>query len=439
MNIEKYTGEPRKKQRLFLIIIIALAVLYTAGFSYINWNPTYGGWIQNVISILFFLFLIINLPKGRKYNFKSEILLLIILPFISSINTYMLYGQSFYDSIRALTGNFVWVFYFVLHKYKVQESTILKAFLIISLFIAGVQILQQFTYPNALFGVSDEDSVIEKGLTEIAEKRNGLWRFRMAVNGYFTAPILFACLMWARKKINNKLIILIAVMLISIYLTLTRQVIAACLLAVFMSFFLGKRNKGMARAMILGVILLSVIYAYSDVLFGSLAEQTSEDMNDSNIRLFAASYFWEASIKNPMTFLLGYGIPGQHGEFASLTDYIQHTLFLFTNDVGFIGRAYEAGYIYVIACYYLLWKVFFKNKEAIPVYIRTFVIFTGVMSIMIFPMASTVYFFVWSCLLYICDIHINKERQNSKLTRYNHDYKNIQSHQSKVTTSKNEG
>ena len=73
MNIEKYTGEPRKKQRLFLIIIIALAVLYTAGFSYINWNPTYGGWIQNVISILFFLFLIINLPKGRKYNFKSEI------------------------------------------------------------------------------------------------------------------------------------------------------------------------------------------------------------------------------------------------------------------------------------------------------------------------------------------------------------------------------
>lgn len=118
-----------------------------------------------------------------------------------------------------------------------------------------------------------------------------------------------------------------------------------------------------------------------------------------------------------MTFLLGYGIPGQHGEFASLTDYIQHTLFLFTNDVGFIGRAYEAGYIYVIACYYLLWKVFFKNKEAIPVYIRTFVIFTGVMSIMIFPMSSTVYFFVWSCLLYICDIHINKERQNSKLTR----------------------
>ena len=39
-----------------------------------------------------------------------------------------------------------------------QESTILKAFLIISLFIAGVQILQQFTYPNALFGVYDEES-----------------------------------------------------------------------------------------------------------------------------------------------------------------------------------------------------------------------------------------------------------------------------------------
>lgn len=414
-NIEKYTGEPhRKGQRLFLLIILGLAILYSGAFSYVNWNPTYGGWVSQVVSIAFVAYLLLSWPKGSKYNFKTDVLLLTFLPFLSSISTNIYYGQSFYDSIRALTGNFVWVFYFVLQKYKVQEATVLKAFLVIALFIVGVQIIQQFTYPNALFGVSTIEEAVEKGNLEVAEQRNGLWRFRMHANSYFTAPVLFAALMWARKKINPQLVFIIAAMLVSVYLTLTRQVIASCLLSIFLSFFLGKKSKGMARVLIIGVILFAILYAYSDVLFGSLAEQTSDDMTDSNIRLLAAAYYWDESVSNPLAFVFGFGLPSHNGAFARLINYQKETLKFFTTDVGAIGKIYEYGIIYVILCYYLLWKVLFKLKKVVPLYIRVFTIFVGVMSIMIFPFATTLYYFIWTCLLHICDIYINRAKALAK-------------------------
>lgn len=149
ININKYVGEKKRKgQFIFFFIIIALSILYTSGFSYVNWNSTYGGWIKNVVAILFMLFLVLYWPKNRDYHFKVDALLLLLIPFCSIWNTHSLYGQDYIDSIKTLTGCFVWVFYFFLHKYKVQESTILKAVLAIALFVVAAQVIQQFTYPN---------------------------------------------------------------------------------------------------------------------------------------------------------------------------------------------------------------------------------------------------------------------------------------------------
>lgn len=416
MRLEKYTGEVhQKRQSIVVVLIIALSALLTSGFSYFNWNSTYGGWIFNVIAIILVFYLFTHWPKNRRYNFKIEVLLLTFIPFLSIINSHSIYGQGFIDSSRALAGVFFWVIYFMLHKYKVEEYTILKSFFIISLFVVAVQVIQQFTYPNAIFGIMSMDEIVEKGLTEIAEKRNGIWRFRIGENAYFTTPILFFALSIARKKLNLKISVVIALLLVSVYLTLTRQVIAACLLAIFLSFFLGKKNKGFIRAIIIGFALLALLYGYSDILFGSLAEQTQDDMTDSNIRLIAANYFWNESTKDPLTFLFGYGLPGQNGAYAQLTKYNQQTLNYFTVDVGFIGKLYEFGAIYVLICYYVLLKIFFKLKKVVPLYMRMFVIFTGAMSIMIFPMASTLYYFIWACMLYICDLHINKDLEYKKI------------------------
>lgn len=415
ININKYVGEKeRKGQQVFLFIILVLSVLYTSGFSYVNWNSTYGGWIKNIVAILFFAFLASYWPKSRGYHFKVDALLLLLIPFCSILNTHSLYGQDYIDSIKTLTGCFVWVFYFFLHKYKVQESTILKAFLAIALFVVAAQVIQQFTYPNALFGVMNEDTMIEEGVKEAAEQRNGLWRFRLGGNAYFTCIILFASVVWMRKHFSSKLLVLMALMLVSVYLTLTRQIMAACFLALFFSFFLGKKNKGYMQAILIGVVVAALLYSYSDVLFGSFVEKTTDDMSDNYIRVLAGTYFWNESISDPYLFLFGHGLPGKTGTFGMLMQQLNEMMGFYTVDVGFIGMTYTFGAIYVVVCFRLLWKLLVTYRKYTPVYIRLFVIFSGVMSIMIFPMTSPYYYLVWTLLMYITDLHINRGKDEEK-------------------------
>lgn len=102
--------------------------------------------------------------------------------------------------------------------------------------------------------------------------------------------------------------ILIGLLLVSVYLTLTRQVMIACVLAIFLSMFMGKKKLNFT-AIILGLLFIGGLYVYYDVLFSSLAEQTRYDSDEDNVRLLAAAEFWAESIKSLLTFLLGYGLP----------------------------------------------------------------------------------------------------------------------------------
>ena len=80
---------------------------------------------------------------------------------------------------------------------------------------------------------------------------------------------------------------------------------------------------------------------------------------------------------------------------------------IYTTDVGFVGQIFERGFIYVCICYYMFYQMFFKLKTVIPTYVRMFVLYAGVMSVMIFPCITPAQNIVWVLLLYICDLHIN--------------------------------
>ena len=394
-----------KSQKVALFAIIGLVILSTNFFNYTSWNPTYAGWIKNILSYSFIGYLLI----GKNINgchFRTVVLLLTLVPFLSIFNSWSVYSQSPYRSFTVLLGQFMWVIYFLLHKYKVSEQTILKAFLCIALIIVAIQIVQQFTYPNAPFGTMSEDAVIDRQVLEAAEQRNGLWRFRMHQNGFYTAPILFAMWVWVRNKVSPKLVVLIGLLFASIYLTLTRQVMFACILTIFCSMFLGQKKINKA-ALFFGLLFIAGLYVYYDVLFSKLAEQTQDDSTEDNVRLFAASVLWNEILKTPFTFLFGYGLPDGNSLYGIHMNNLRTFFGIFTSDVGFIGQIFERGFIYVCVCYYMLWKLFFKMKKQIPVYIRMFVLYTGVMSVMIFPCISPAQNIVWVLLFYICDLHIN--------------------------------
>ena len=415
MLLDKYLGGSlRGKQKLYAIFIVAFVILSSSGLYYYNWNPTYAGWITKVIYLYFLRFFIRHSTRIPNCHFRTEVLLLMFLQFPSMINSWFYFGQSFIQSFSVDLAAFSYITYFMLHRYQVEERTILKAILFMALLIVGIQLFQQISYPNCWFGIYNEER--QAIMTELAEQRNGLWRFRMHINGFYTCPILFAAWIWLQRKFDSRTMIVCCLLLVSVYLTLTKQVMVACIFAVFMSSLIGEQ-KNKKAALLLGLLFIVGLYEYYDVLFSSLSEQTKEDSTEDNIRLFSATYFWEESLKSPLTFLFGYGAHHPESGLGDLMSHLNTDYGFYIGDVGFIGQIYQKGLFYVLTAYWLFYKIYFRFKKQLPLYVKMMVLFCVPMTPMIFAMYSPLYYCVWVMMIYIVDLHVNKSPLALESTR----------------------
>ena len=405
------------RQSKYLFIILLFEIIATHGLNYVGWDYTVGGKVEKIIDLLFLISLITIFPEIRKCRFYGIVLTLTFVPFLSVYNSWTNYGQSPFESCMVTINNFIWLIYFYLGKYKVREYTIFQSFFVMAFAILVIQIIQQFTYPSAWFGLASEEMMFENGgfKGEEAEVRNGLWRFRMHMNGYFTAPIVFALLFWLKRKMNFGKLLLFVLLLISIYLSLTRQVMFSMILTIVLSFFIGDGRFNI-RFLLLGSLFILGLYFLYDLLFLELSKDTIEQADDSNIRLLAATYYLLDCLKTPFTLLLGYGDAGSSGSFHNYVEMLNLQYGFFTDDVGFVGKMWQYGLFYVIICYYLLYIIFFRYKHIIPYYIRLFVLFTVFMSPMIYPFQSVETNLIWAMLLYVCDLHIRKSPLRMKST-----------------------
>ena len=404
-EIKSFYSIFKSNQRLYVILIIAIVIITYRGFQYVNWNLTYGGWALNIIALIS-LYLFISIKKNyNRCHFYIPVLALTFIPFLSIINSYSVYNQSVKDGITATLPSFIWLLYFVLHHMHVNERTILRAFLYISLFIVFIQIVQQITYPNLLFGAATDESerLFQGG--EYAEMRNGLWRFRMHQNGYYTVPILFLAWLWIKRKMDLSALFLFILMFVSIYLTLTRQVIFSAIVTLFVSVHMDRRIN--VKLFLLGLFIIGIFYICYDELFSAFSDQTGDDLKENYIRFRAATYFFQDSLRDLFTFMFGYGNE-KSGEFLALMTKLHTFYHYYVGDVGFVGMIWRFGILYVTTSYYVLYSLTFKFRRDLPLYLCLFAIFTAIMSIMIFPMNREYNYFVWALILYICDLHINK-------------------------------
>ena len=149
-----------------------------------------------------------------------------------------------------------------------------------------IQIIQQFTYPIVVCGTFDENEMLRKGLLEDVEIRNGLYRFRLNTNGIFTMIILFY--VWGRMKTKMmiKYFIVFIILLASIYLSLTRQLIVTSLVTLILFSFCGKGIKTKIASFLFLFFLSIVLWIYFEQLFGEFIETTSSSTNEDNKSIY---------------------------------------------------------------------------------------------------------------------------------------------------------
>ena len=390
-----------------VILIVGLFTILNRGFSFVAWPLTFTFTVRTFAVILLFFFLYYLFWGGgltRKQHFRYYVLALALLPFGSVFYSYSEYGQPLMDGIKGTIPSLLWLFYFVLHRFKIKEGSFLKAMLYIAIFILLVQVIQQFTYPHAWFGIHGEENLTAD--QEMAENRNGIWRFNIGLNGIFTAVCLFYFWCRLRRGMTVSYPVIVALMLLSIYLTLTRQLIFSAVLTLFLSYFMGRR-KIKVWPLLIGVITIVALYFYWDELFGYFQKQTSIDSGKNYIRFLSANYYWTETFTSVKAALLGHG-SAVSGSFLSLKTELEEDYHFYVSDVGFIGVMWVYGVFYVMVCYALLIHASVKYRHHIPLYVSLLIIFTVIPSVMIFPMNSPIKYMLWSFLLYICDVHINR-------------------------------
>lgn len=391
------------KKEYFLILILLLST------NFLSLNG-FGGMMQKLIYYPFLgymtYYLFTHHKTACKGAFEWILGVMIVLSLFSSIPCYLQHGQPILQSVKAMIPfTLAMVCYWFMLRYRPTEKQVIKAFTFIALAIFAIQSIQQFFPYQAMFGVLDN---AEYAHTEL-EQRNGLYRFRVGSTGIFTFPVLF--LAWVRvlSGKNTRQMLLLLAMLASIYLMLTRQIMATTLITLFLGIFLFKLkpNKWVMFAMYVGMI--AVLVLNFDAIFGSLVEQSAQELdNDNYIRFLSGEYFLNESLKSPMVFFFGHSVPSGGSAYDKFINDLGEYLGFYSSDVGAIGAAYVFGYIYTAMFYVIVYYVLVRYRKSIPAYLQMSVLAMTIYSIMIFNIRTSFGAIGWSMLLYLCDLHINR-------------------------------
>lgn len=399
-------SEKQKYWLLFFAIAISLNLFMFTPYLMLELGKTV------VFGLALFLLGLCFFGSARKSEIKMvckpEMILLIILPFISSISCYYYRGQSISTTILATRTVALLSIYFVLHKYKYSYDTVLKVVLRVSYIVTAIYILQQILYPSVyLFGQPIT-------LDNPVEIRNGFYRFRLhSLIPFVYIGFYYMLNKWLQKRHNKhskKILISLFLFAFAIYLTLTRQIWVCVLLpALFYNVLKDSKITGTKIAYIIsGIVILYIIYINIDIFVGKdLIQRSHAENTDDNIRLLAMNFYGIEYWEDKTNMIFGNGYPSWgNSEYGNYMEFIETERKLYRSDIGIIGLFNIYGIVYVSALI-LLYVKLFKHFVYLSGPIRMLVL----ASFLNLPLACwTDFQILWAIIIYLADLDINRNK-----------------------------
>ena len=215
--------------------MLALVAFLGNGFNLIGWNLI----VQIRYYILMGIFCIgasllcFIQFRNHPIAFKYYTVFVTLWPFAIVLSSYLQGGSLTDDLLQIAPWTFVGAFFMIFYRFRFSEQMILWILSLYALITVGIQIAQQIDPLFAVFGGNPDDF----SDLVVAEKRNGLARFFV---GCISVQMLIMCFFWSKmlKTFRIHWGILSALMVVSIYLYLTKQVLISTLLTLGVSFFM---------------------------------------------------------------------------------------------------------------------------------------------------------------------------------------------------------
>lgn len=398
----------RKLSNKYYWLLTFIILHFFHYLDYVNYNPTLGGQVANVIVLLLIVYILTRKANYSSLPSSKYILSFMLVPILSFIPCFIDRGQDFITSFRAYLPSGIWILYFYLHEKKFDVQNVINIILIIAFVRIGITYIEQFTYPVYYFA-NRTDVELENGLIKEVEIRSGFRRYLIS-DTFFS---MFAIFYYYQKIIDKdkkrvRSIILFAIACFGLYIDQSRQFLASTFGSIAILTVLSSKSGIGGKVFFFSLIV--ALYAGYSFLFSELASQTSEDINEDNIRVASyAFYFWDYW-ESPLGVLFGNGIPG-NSDYGDEIHRIETTMHLYRTDIGIVG-ALNIGGICTILMFFLYYlKVVRKNWSYMDMYQQLFLISALLNTPFIFPLTQGIHYkCFWAILIFIIDSTIKKNK-----------------------------
>lgn len=380
------------------LCMVALVIFLGNGLNLIGWGYIvqlrYYLLMAGVCWALYGLFFIQY--RNRHITFKYYSLFLTLWPFGILLTSSLLGGIITEELTRVQVWVYVSTFFMLFYHFKFTEKRLMWIIVIVAIITAIIQILQQVDPLFAIFGGSADDT----GEVVITAERNGMARFFV---GSYQVQMLAMCFCWYKMLKTFKPIwfLLSALMLVSIYLYLTKQILITTLFTLALSFFLVKGRWVRILSYSLLIICGISLAIFWEDLFGDMIRDSKDDNFSHAIRFEFIGYIIEYNFANPVKAIFG------HGTTIPFFEELRHMLY-HPSDIGFFGESIYYGWPWALAYFYIAFRILVTYRAHVPIYIRLYVLCSGFISIFIFPYRDRIEMYNWMCVVYIASLYIDK-------------------------------
>lgn len=330
---------------------------------------------------------------GGKY-IKYTIILLLISELLKCIFSLHITPLSEMNGTLALCSGLS--VFFILCKHNVDVKSVIAAIVVYSIIGFILQYGENYLNFPVLFGVQDAD--IE--LRSRYDTEFDILGIHVCTQ---LLPIFCIYVFWRKYIETGKWLSLIpiAIFTIFLYLLQNRQTLISVVATFLFTPLLSNGKNTKKYAVILFIATAIFLVEYSDVLFGSMIENTNSDDVSWQTRMIEIPFFLKGSIDNPLAFLFGHGIQSEV--------MIEKNAAMWAVDVGFIGQLYQYGIFFVLQYFMLLWQVF-RCRKILPFFAILYFFSTAIHSLFIFPYTTSITGFLWCVVLF----YVNKQMESNQ-------------------------
>lgn len=391
-----------KASLVFVGFVFLHSLMY---FDYIGINPTYYGWISNILSLALIASLFVI--KGPLRTPSSPwLLLFLMVPMLSFLPCWIENGQSPLVSARAYLSSFLPLVFFILLRSGAKEKDLVKMLTLFAVVRTLINIIQQFTYPDYLFTFRPE-GLDATGYFKGIEVRSGIYRYCIE-DTFLSMFLVFYYFGRLLKRIDLSDVFFFFFGLFGVYLDQTRQLMLSTLIALVLVPLLSLRGK---RRLILFVIMSLVILLAAinaAVLFEDLILMTTRDLDYDNIRILSYTTYLLEFWGGPLSVIFGNGPVGDSA-YGQQIAYMYENLKLFHSDVGIVGALNLYGIVTVLVYFAFIVFFVFRNWKKFRIHIKMYFVaqFINMPMICIFTQRVNCMIFL-AFMLFLCDKDIRR-------------------------------